>query len=243
MITVHAGKLGAGKSYSATAEVWKMIHQGKTCFVNWQVDFTDYFIMKRKSWWYRLWNPIKNLGKVYHFEGLQDLNKLRNGEAFYDEAHMDIDARNFQTLDAEFKRKLTQSRKYGLNLHFISQHSQQIDIAVRRLANCYVLHSKVWRFFFWREWDGEAIEILANPLQPRPKSQGYGFYWFSKRFAKSYDTFALFKPFPNVHREPMWDGQKIVLDQRKAQEKARQVITVEPTAPVPLENLNQKGGD
>jgi len=216
MITLHAGKLGVGKSYSATAEIWKLIHKGKDCYANWKIDFTEYFNRKRKNPWYRLWNPLHRIGKVYHWETMDDLYKLRNGEVFFDEAHMAIDARDFASLKPEFKRKLTQSRKYGLNLHFISQHSQQIDVAVRRLANDYVLHKKYWRLFVWREWHGEAIEILANPSLPQPKSQGIGFYWFSKRFAKSYDTFALFQPFDPYKTEPMWDAQKLVSEQQKA---------------------------
>src|SRR6185436_3521534 len=101
---------------------------------------------------YRLWNPLRNLGKVYYWSSMEDLYKLRNGEVFFDEAHMAIDARDFAKLPKDFKTKLTQSRKYGLNLHFISQHSQQIDVAVRRLANEYVQHTKFFRIFWWRSY-------------------------------------------------------------------------------------------
>lgn len=73
MISLYVGKLGAGKSYSATKQVWKLIHQGKNCYVNWQIDFTKYFEKKRKSLWYRLWNPIRVIGKIYYWETLEDL--------------------------------------------------------------------------------------------------------------------------------------------------------------------------
>ncbi len=248
MITIHAGKLGCGKSYSATAEIWKLIHKGKNCYANWKIDFTKFFERKWKNPWYRLWHPLRTIGKVYYWETMDDLYKLANGEVFFDEAHMSIDARDFFKLPKEFKRKLTQSRKYGLNLHFITQHSQQIDVAVRRLANDYVLHKKFWRLFTWKEWDGEHIETLANAtIESKPRSQGFGFYWFSKRFAKSYDTFALFKPFEKYQSEPMWDAQKIVADRKEAQSKDRTAAAVEIT--VPLKNrqkinfLPLKGGD
>ena len=135
MITLHTGKLGVGKSYWATREVWKLIHKGKDCYVNWKIDFTDFYKRKRRNPFYRFSNPYFKLGRVYYWETLDDLARLRNGEVFFDEAHMSIDARDFAKLPKSFKTKLTQSRKYGLNLHFISQHSQQIDVVVRRLAN------------------------------------------------------------------------------------------------------------
>lgn len=241
MITIYGGKLGCGKSYSATSYVWKLIHEGKDCYVNWKIDFTDYYKKKQRSIWYRIWNPRANVGKVFYWETMDDLYTLRNGEVFFDEAHMAIDARDFAKLPKDFKTKLTQSRKYGLNLHFISQHSQQIDIAVRRLANEYIQHTKVWRFFIWRAYDGEAIERLANPLFPAPKSQGVGFYWFSKRFAKSYDTFALFKPFTQSPKEPMWDLQKTYLNLKEARKTVREKLT-SPKFSLPLSN-SKEGGD
>lgn len=216
MITLHAGKLGCGKSYWATREVWRLINKGKNCYVNWKIDFTAYSLRKRKNPLYRFLNPYFKLGKVYYWSTLEDLYQLRNGEVFFDEAHMSVDARDFTKLPKEFKTKLTQSRKYGLNLHFISQHSQQVDITIRRLANEYVLHTKFWHLFRYKSWDGEAIEILANPLMPQPKSLSGGFFWFSKRLANCYDTFALFNPFAEYKQQPMWDIiTALNLDQKK----------------------------
>lgn len=241
MITLYGGKLGCGKSYSATAYVWKLIHEGKDCYVNWKIDFTEYYKTKHRSLWYKLWNPLSAVGKVYYWETLDDLYQLKNGEVFFDEAHMAIDARDFAKLPKDFKTKLTQSRKYGLNLHFISQHSQQIDIAVRRLANEYVQHTKFWRFFIWRAYDGEAIERLSNPLFPAPKSTAVGFYWFSKKFAKSYDTFALFKPFEAKERTPMWDIRIINRYLTELRKKRRWFSRSDISAI--LTNSDKKGGD
>lgn len=211
MITLHTGKLGVGKSYWATRDVWKKILKGQDCYVNWKIDFTDYWKYRTTSYrgvlwalWIKLTFGNEKFGKVYYWETLDDLYTLRNGEVYFDEAHMAVDARDFSKLPKNFKTKLTQSRKYGLNLHFISQHQGQIDITIRRLANDIVIHKKLWKFFSWREYTGEAIEILSNPALPVPKSQGFGGYFFSKRLAKSYDTFALFDKFGEFHGIPMW---------------------------------------
>lgn len=219
MITLHVGKLGAGKSYWATRQIWKDINNGKDVYANWKIDFDDLLKRKMKGWrallwrlqlWLKLiWTAEKiKLGKVYYWETLDDLYKLKNGEVYFDEAHMAINARDFKNLPKNFATKLTQSRKYGLNLHFISQHSSQVDISVRRLANSIVKHYKLGLFHYWKEYDGEAIEVLANPEMmaiSQPKSQGMSVYMFNKNIAKSYDTMALFDPFDDYVADPMWD--------------------------------------
>lgn len=232
MISLYVGKLGAGKSYSATKQVWKLIHQGKNCYVNWQIDFTKYFEKKRKSLWYRLWNPIRVIGKIYYWETLEDLYTLKNGEVFFDESHMAIDARDFKSLPKNFKTKLTQSRKYGLNLHFISQHQGQVDVYVKRLCNEIVVRSGFWRFFLWRSYDSKYMDTLDNPAYPPAKSNGFGFYWFSKKFAGSYNTMELFAPIPEKITDPMWDAQKIVLEQQEARRLLRA-----------SKNFKARGGD
>lgn len=214
MITLHTGKLGVGKSYWAVRDVWKQVVRGKDCYVNFPINFDSYYHYRTSGlrgllWalWIRFTFGNRKFGRVYYWETLEDFYQLRNAEVYFDEAHMAIEARDFAKLPRSFKVKLTQSRKYGLNLHFISQHQGQIDIAVRRLANDIMVHKKLWKLFYWKEYDGEAIEILSNPefmaVKP-PKSLGFGIYPFSKKLAQSYNTKELFEPFENYKKEPMW---------------------------------------
>lgn len=211
MITLHTGKLGVGKSYWATREVWKNVVRGRDCYVNWRINFDNYWHFRttglRGLLWY-LWIKLtfanQKFGRVFYWETLDDLYTLRNGEVFFDEAHMALDSRDFAKLPRSFKVKLTQSRKYGLNLHFITQHQGQIDIVIRRLANDIVEHKKIWRIFFWREWDGQHIETLMNPALPAPRSSGFGLFIFSKKLASCYDTFAFFDQFAPFEGQPMW---------------------------------------
>ena len=220
MITLHTGKLGVGKSYTATVNVWKKINEGIDCYVNWRIDFTDYYLHRKRSIFgliRKVWNKLtfgnEKMGKVYFWKDLTDLYGIQNGELYFDEAHAKLNSRDWQKIPEEFVRKITQSRKYGLNMHFITQHQGQVDIIVRRIANDIVIHRKVWLLMLWKEWDGEAIEILSNPSMPQPKSQGFGFHIFSKRFAKSYNTFELFEAFEPYKERPMWDADKVSAQQ------------------------------
>ncbi len=217
MITLHTGKLGTGKSYSATRMVWKTINQGIDCYVNWPIDFTDYVLHRERSllgkvsW---LWKKVtfgnEKMGKIYYFDKLPEIYGIQNGELFYDEAHADLNARDWQKIPRDFVKKLTQSRKYHLNMHFITQHQGQVDLIVRRISNEIIIHRKFFRFFFWKAYDGEKIEILSNPTMPPPKAEGFGVTIFTKRFAKCYNSFGIFGDrFDPYDKGPMWEYEKV----------------------------------
>ncbi|MFA6376663.1 MAG: zonular occludens toxin domain-containing protein [Candidatus Paceibacterota bacterium] len=217
MITLHAGKLGQGKSYWATREVWKTINRGIDCYVNWRIDFDAYFARERRGWrgflwkwWNRLTFGNEKIGKVYYWENFDDLYKIRQGELFFDEAHQELNSRKWADIPKEFVKKLTLSRHYHLNMHFISQHQGQVDVIVRRLANYFTRHYKFWFLFIWKEWDGEAIEILANPAMPKPKSMGFGVHLFDKVLAGCYNSFWLPGEKEEYKQAPMWSEDSFI---------------------------------
>jgi hypothetical protein len=50
MITLRCGKLGQGKSYSATRDVWNTINNGFDAYVNWKIDFTAFYLRETSGW-------------------------------------------------------------------------------------------------------------------------------------------------------------------------------------------------
>lgn len=221
MITLHTGKLGVGKTYSATLEVWKQINAGHDCYVNWHIDFTKFYLHRGKSllgkliW---LWNKVtfgnEKIGKVYYWETMEQLYAIKNGELFFDEAHTEINARNWNKIPPDFVKKLTQSRHFGLNMHFISQHSGQVDVVVKRIANDMFIHKKFGRIMYYAVFDGEKIGRLEDSAwAENTKSDGFGIHIFNKRLAQSYDTTALSKvksKYPEYNEAPMWDAEKVL---------------------------------
>jgi len=89
-------------------------------------------------------------------------------------------------------------------------------VVILRLANEFIQHYKFANLFYWKIYDGEHIEHLSNPAMmsiSKPKNSGFGFVFFSKRFAKSYDTFGIFgKEFKMWERPPMWERDKMFND-------------------------------
>jgi hypothetical protein len=215
MITLITGKLGGGKSYKATRDIWRHIVQGRDVYANWSINFDDYFHHRTTGWrgvlwliWIKVTFANEKFGKVYYWDTLDQLYTLRNGEVYMDEAHMSVNARDFSSLPPKFRTKLTQSRKYGLNLYFITQHSAQIDVSIRRLSNAMQKVRNIFsKLFIWKEWDGEFIDVLANPEMmaiKTPKSQAQGLFIFNKHLANAYNTMQLFDPFDPYDEKPMW---------------------------------------
>lgn len=239
MITIIVGKLGVGKTAEATLKIWKLLTKGKDCYANWEIDFTEYYEYRTSSWrgflwkwWIKIFRRTKpqDFGKLYYWSTLDDLYKLRNGEVFFDEAHMAIYARDFSKLPKDFRTKLTQSRKYGLNLYFISQHSTQIDKNVRILANSMIKMARFLHFLvFWKEYDGEVIDVLANPEMvaiSKPKPIAYGMHFMRKGILKSYDTMKLFDPFDVYDGRPMWAIPEVMhnLSTEKLQDQKKRLL-------------------
>jgi len=145
------------------------------------------------------------MGKVYYWKNLEDIYGISNGEIYMDEAHRFLNARRWEKIPDEFIKKMSQSRKYGCNLHFITQHQNMVDINVRRLCNEVIIYKKFWRLFYYHAYDGGEIEQLENPLRS-PKTTSFKMRWFNLNFAKCYDTFKIFgEKFPETGFIIMFD--------------------------------------
>jgi hypothetical protein len=212
MIVLHTGKLGVGKSYWATREVWSSLENGIDCYVNWDIDFTDYYLRYRKSirfflrrlWcWYTSSTPY--FGRLYRWETFDDLYSLRRGICFFDEAHTMVSSLDWDKLPKDFVRKISQSRKHKLDMHFITQHSAQVVPTVRRLCNCEMRHYRFLFLHYWLLFDGDQIEkMMSGTAQNSPRSIQKGFYFLNKRLANCYNSWVDFGEWPESKLTPVW---------------------------------------
>lgn len=219
MIVLHYGGLGAGKSAYCTYEVWKALLKGFNVYVNWPIDFSKFWLKKKRNLWWRMNNPgaDKKFGKLYIFRSLDEIYGIKNGIIFYDEASLDLDARSWSTTPKEFRRKLVVSRKQRLDLHFIVQYPDQIDNTIRNLANIVRVYNHAFRFYYYTEYDGNKLQALNNPqYAEKIKRNNFPLFstrWLSKTFLNSYDSWLEFgeEP-PPFTGEPYWTVEKAKID-------------------------------
>jgi len=204
MIVLHIGKIGEGKSYSCTWEIWKWLRKGVDVYANWDINFTSYLKKRERSFFYRFINRNRKWGKLYFFTNIQDIYGIVNGQIYIDEAHTWLGSREYRDTPKEFITKMSQSRKYKTDLHFICQYASQIESVVRNLCNIVVVHTKFFGLMRFKEYDGIYINSLDEP-EKKPKSIITGWVIFRKAFANSYNTFQIlgnnFPPFSNT---PVW---------------------------------------
>lgn len=209
MIYLHVGQIGSGKTYSATWEIYQEILKGTDVYVDWPIDLNSYIIKKENSLWAKFKRLIgiktRKYGRLFYYKELSDIYGISNGVVYMDEAYKHINARKWENTPSEFIQKMSQSRHYHCDLHFICQYPNQIENVVRNLANIIVVHSRFIWFFVHKEYDASEIDRLKPSEVNPPKSFYTGITLFRKSFAKIYDTHAKpeqdFKPYD---KPPVW---------------------------------------
>lgn len=208
MIILHVGKIGEGKSYSCTWEVWKWLKKGVDVYVNWNIDMNKYLEYKERSIIWRFLNRKRQWGNLYHFKELDEIYQMRNGQIYVDEAHRWLNARDYEKTPPDFIARMSQSRKFKTDLHFICQYPDQIEKVVRKLCNEVIVHKRFFWFFTYKTFDGKFIDkIDADPAKP-PPSLMKGWTWFRPSFAKVYNTFEILgKEFEKYNGIPLWNKE------------------------------------
>lgn len=194
MIEVFEGRLGGGKTYSAVLRMVDAWVSGATVCTNVSV----------------LWDNVKKY--VLEVFGLilddrqfifLDDDKIgmfhrftpRNCLVVLDEAHLWFNARDWSQSNRELLAFLTQSRKYGTDIIFISQAASNLDKQFMRLIQY------VWRFRDMSKWRIPGLgmnwpfqQIMAVRLDYDGKTVlDKKLHWKSKQIFKLYDTNAVYK--------------------------------------------------
>lgn len=212
MIFLHAGKVGQGKTFSCTAEILQHLYNGIDVYADWSINPQPYFSTKIFKLKHKIKTFLCNLfrlppikyGRLFRFTELEDIYGVSYGEIYIDEAHRWLNARKFEDTPPDFISKMSQSRKYHTNLHFITQHPMMVDIAIRRVCNQLVVHKKFFRILYYKIFDGMYINSFDRPEKP-PKSDFWGFRWLSTTIGKCYNTYEILgTTFNNWQTFPVW---------------------------------------
>lgn len=84
-------------------------------------------------------------GRIRYFEDITEILEARDGIILFDEAQVLFNAREWESLPAEFMYKLQQSRKHNLDLFCTTQSLSRIDIVYRQLVHTWYHHECVWQ--------------------------------------------------------------------------------------------------
>lgn len=147
MIYAFTGKTGSGKTYSMVSQAYLFWKSGVDIYSNTVLFFDKFkpsFLEKITS--RILGEPIKR-GRITYFEDINEILEIHNGLILFDEAQVLFNARQWESLPAEFQYKLQQHRKHQLDLFCTTQNLGTIDITYRRLIQKWTHCQDVFALF------------------------------------------------------------------------------------------------
>lgn len=203
-INMYYGKIGNGKTYSATADILDLLDQGKVVYANWHIEVEDFD--DRKSLFMILINTILFKKRFYkipcaknlHFFNPEEFNStmelvewlsgLNDCHIFFDEGQDMFDSYEGTRFSKAKRRLILHTRHYHRTLNIISQRPTAIQVSARgnvnRFYKCVKLASWPWlrlaRYEF-QDMAGETVDETQEPISAKS-------YWGKKRVFKAYNT-------------------------------------------------------
>lgn len=211
MIELYSGFVGSGKSYCATHLACRIVDSR---FNNTYV-IANFPIKPKKRflhWFYKDNNKYLPLDR-WIYKSNDDLTvkylldkslkmgwnkKESSALLIFDEASIPFNSRTFHNSDRmEWIKFLTQSRKFGYDVIFITQDSRMIDRQIRSLVEYEVVHKKLNNMPLLRWLSLFRLSIFAQVSYWNGTNSMYTkgqlkLVKFNKKIAERYDTLKLF---------------------------------------------------
>jgi len=161
MIYAYTGKTGSGKTYQMIKDAYPRWYRGEDIYSNTfllyekfggragcnildnpeefsKLEHINFHIKLFYSRYFKKKIKIPYRGRIIYFEDVTELLETRDGIILLDEGQALLEARNWDSLPAEFSNKLRQHRKHNLDLYVTTQNLGTIDINLRRLVQVWV---------------------------------------------------------------------------------------------------------
>jgi len=137
MIWAFTGKTGSGKTFRMVKEAYRYWRDGIDIYSNTVLLFEK----QKPSFWEKTlqFATIKKIkrGRIRYFEDISEILDIKNGLILFDEAQVLFNARQWESLPAEFQYKLQQHRKHRIDLFCTTQNLGTVDISYRRLIQAW----------------------------------------------------------------------------------------------------------
>lgn len=201
MITQYYGRIGSGKTYTATADVLELLRRGKVVYTNWRLKYegTD----ERKSWGYIIrsilfpWHrrfyvfPKDNwhylpVDKDFH----ERLSKITDAHIFLDEGHTAFDSYEMARMSIERRMSILHTRHFDRSIHIISQRPTAVHVVMRANVNVFYRCQCLWKIGPFVRFKRTEFQDLLNESvdEDEEKIISTKFYMGRKYVFDAYDT-------------------------------------------------------
>jgi len=160
MVEGFTGLPGSGKTYYATKKALEAIRDGRPVYSNFDI------IGARR------------------YTRLQEVLAVRHGVIVVDEINLVCPSRFWNSFPPEMAYFWSQTRKFGLDIFWTSQHVDRVDKIVREISNF------VWQITSWPlGWKNAQCYIPEHLHKEKRKSVAGEFFHPSRKIWENYDTF------------------------------------------------------
>lgn len=210
MIQLFTGFVGSGKSYNAT-RIATMVADApmgsRWVIANFPIKKKKRFLhfLRRGDKKYVeprwIYKPNEELTVKFLIEESlrRGWNKKESSALIvFDEASIPFNARTFQRSDRlEWIKFLSQSRKFGYDVIFITQDARMLDKQIRALCEYEVVHKKLNNYVYFKWLSLFGITLFAavsywNGLNARYTRGQLSLFIYRKKIAERYDSLRLF---------------------------------------------------
>lgn len=200
MITLYSGTPGSGKSYQATALIYRLLKRGNTCVISnfdinrslKKLNYDNFFYIENMNV-ENVQNIVKDFQKNKKYLNVNQFE--HSAYIFIDECQLIFNSRNWKN-NNDWCKLFSIHRHLGMQFILISQYDRMIDKQIRACIEIEKRHRKVsnYNLFFY---------MLALPFRgnlfyqleiyyPLGDKVGGGFFVMQKKVCNLYNTFKLF---------------------------------------------------
>lgn len=200
-ITQYYGRIGQGKTYSATADILDLLRRGHVVYCNWRIKWDGFderrslphiivgilFPWRRRFFRFKKEN-LRYLPVDEHFH--ENFEKLTDCYVFLDEGHVVFDSYEMAKLSLAKRASILHTRHFNRSIAIISQRPTAIHVAMRANVNRFY---KCEKYFEWgpliRFKRTEFQDMLNETVDDDPeKAVSIKRYWGRGRVWNAYPS-------------------------------------------------------
>jgi len=197
-VNMYYGRIGNGKTYSATADILDHLRQGRVVYANWHINFDGFD--ERKSFAYAFWRFITFRKRFYKFSkenlryfdpddvDVEFLSSLTDCHVYIDEGQWIFDSYEGTKFSKAKRRLILHTRHLNRSLNIISQRTQAIQVSARGQVNRFFKCEKKlkWPFLIFRRT--EFQEMKDNDVDETSEPLSQKTYFANKRVLNAYNS-------------------------------------------------------
>jgi len=198
-INMYYGRIGNGKTYSATADILDLLSQGRVVYANWHINYGGFD--ERESFWHIFYYTLFFWKKRFfkfpkenlHYFSPDDvdidfLSGLTDCDVFIDEGQWIFDSYEGTNFTKKKRKLILHTRHLNRSLNIISQRTQAIQVSARGQVNRFFRCTKKMSFPFlifkreeFQDMVGQDVNENTDPISTKV-------YFANSKVLDAYDS-------------------------------------------------------